>query len=134
MGSRNKSTKQISFAIAISLALIFLTIILLKTNQTTPEQLSSNVIIENDIQIIEIEAKAGGYYPKTIYAKRGMETKLKIFSKNSYGCEGDFKIPALKISQILPSNGTSEFDLGKLTNNILGTCSMGMYTFIIKTI
>lgn len=95
-------------------------------------EISSNVVIENNTQIITVTSQMGGYVPKIIYAKSTIPTVLKIESVNSYGCERAFRIPSLNISEELPNNGTTTFDLGSPQEDILGSCSMGMYTFIIK--
>ena len=63
-----------------------------------------------------------------------MQTVLEIESKNSYGCERAFRIPSFSISQELPTDGKTTFELGKPSKNITGTCGMGMYTFKINFI
>ena len=54
-------------------------------------------------------------------------------SEGAYGCERAFNIPDLNISEILPENGQTEFDLGTQAKGtkLLGVCSMGMYYFQI---
>jgi heme/copper-type cytochrome/quinol oxidase subunit 2 len=94
---------------------------------------SGAVTQEGGVQIITVTA-SGGYFPRAIAAKAGVPTKLRIVSQDSYGCESSFFIPSLNIGKRLPPNGTTEIDLGTLASgqSILGTCSMGMYTFTIK--
>ncbi len=88
---------------------------------------------ENGIQIINVIATSGGYFPAKITAKANKETILRLESQNSYGCERSFRIPALNITEILPQEGITEIDLGtpEKGKSILGSCSMGMYTFTI---
>ena len=83
-------------------------------------------------QIIEITA-SGGYYPESVDAKAGIQSILRIKSDNAYGCERAFRIPALGVSETLPINGFTDIALGSQQKGttILGTCSMGMYTFNI---
>ena len=94
--------------------------------------ISENVVMEGGIQKIKVISKMGGYSPKIIYAKSNTPSVLEIESINSYGCERAFRIPSLNISEILPTEGETTFDLGSPSEEILGTCSMGMYTFLIK--
>jgi hypothetical protein len=83
-------------------------------------------------QIIEVIA-SGGYSPRKIEAKADVPTILIMKSEGAYGCERAFNIPALKISEILPENGQTQFDLGIQAKGakLLGVCSMGMYSFQI---
>jgi len=84
-------------------------------------------------QIVEVTANSRGYSPKKIEAKAGIPTILIIKSEGAYGCERAFNIPDLNISEILPENGQTEFDLGTQAKGtkLLGVCSMGMYYFQI---
>lgn len=88
---------------------------------------------EGGRQIITVTA-SGGYFPRSISAKAGVPTTLRMISDKTYGCEASFSIPALGVSRRLPSSGTTEIDIGTLSSgkSLLGTCSMGMYTFTIK--
>jgi plastocyanin domain-containing protein len=96
--------------------------------------ISENVVMEGGIQKIKVISKMGGYSPKIIYAKSNTPSVLEIESINSYGCERAFQIPSLNIYEELPNNGKTLFELGSPNKDMLGTCSMGMYTFIIKFI
>jgi hypothetical protein len=83
-------------------------------------------------QMIEVTA-SGGYSPRKIDAKADIPTILIMKSEGAYGCERAFNIPALKISEMLPENGQTQFDLGIQAKGtkLLGVCSMGMYSFQI---
>lgn len=104
------------------------------SKQVKSESITSNVEMENGKQIINVISTGGGYSPRQIYAKANIETILRMNSQNSYGCERSFRIPDLKINQILPTEGFTEIPLGtpKEGEEIFGSCSMGMYTFTIN--
>lgn len=120
--------------IAIIAIFIFSSIGKKNNSSVKSETTSTAVTIENDTQIINVTALSGGYRPSKVIAEAGKKTVLRLESKNSYGCERSFRIPKLGMSKILPQNGVTEFDLGtpESGENILGTCSMGMYTFTIN--
>ena len=84
-------------------------------------------------QIVEVTASSGGYSPKKIEAKAGVPTILVMKSDGAYGCERAFNIPDLNISEILPENGQTQFDLGTHAKGttLTGVCGMGMYYFQI---
>lgn len=105
-----------------------------KQNTEVKAEATSAVTEENGKQIINVISRSGGYFPQQISAIAGKETILRMESKNSYGCERSFRIPKLNITKILPQEGITEIDLGKPEKGekVLGTCSMGMYTFTIK--
>lgn len=91
-----------------------------------------NVTIENGVQIIKITAR-GGYQPRQSLAQSGIPTVLRIDTNGTFDCSASIRIPALKISQILPQSGTTDIDLGSPTAGTLsGTCGMGMYSFEIN--
>ncbi|MBM3700383.1 MAG: hypothetical protein FJW68_05645 [Actinobacteria bacterium] len=98
-----------------------------------PGSKSSTIDLEGK-QIIEVNAVSGGYYPGSIKSKAGLPSVLRINSENSYGCERAFTIPQLKIKAILPINGITEIEIGEFEPGarLLGTCSMGMYSFVIE--
>ena len=78
-------------------------------------------------------ANSRGYSPRKIEAKAGVPTILIMKSDGAYGCERAFNIPSLNISEILPENGQTRFDLGTqaIGTKLVGVCSMGMYSFQI---
>jgi plastocyanin domain-containing protein len=135
MGNRNKFLTICALVIAI---LLIGGAVIIKNRSSNEEnseiQISSNVSIENGIQIIDIDVRSGYYAPRLTYANKDLPTKLRMNSVDSYGCERAFRIPSLNISSELPPDGLTEFELGRPTRSILGTCSMGMYTFLIKFI
>lgn len=124
----------LSVVISIVLVAFAISSINDKGDDEVKSETSTAVSREGDIQIISVTATNGGYYPKKIDAEANIPTLLRVDSKNSYGCERSFRIPKLNITEILPQQGTTEIDLGtpKEGESILGSCSMGMYTFTIK--
>lgn len=150
MGKQNKKIKNIiesnfksRIVVKIILAIIFISAVLLVSCKAAQSDTidsaaesntgnSVNVYISGDIQTIEVTAN-GGYFPEELNAKAGIESVLIIKSDNAYGCERAFRIPALGVNETLPINGITEVELGtqEKGTTILGTCSMGMYTFEI---
>lgn len=98
-----------------------------------PGSESSTIDLEGK-QVIDVKAVSGGYLPESINAKAATPSVLRIKSENSYGCERAFTIPQLKIRAILPINGITEIEIGEFEpgTRLLGTCSMGMYSFYIN--
>ena len=132
-----EGNKYTLIAILVSLSIILFSISLAnQSNEPNRENdiqgISSNVTIEDNIQTIRVVSRMGGYTPEIIFAQADIPTTLIMDSQNSYGCERAFRIPSLNISEILPTDGEVPFDLGSPKDDILGTCSMGMYTFMIK--
>jgi hypothetical protein len=99
---------------------------------TAVTETTSQAVNQANQQVIEVIA-SGGYSPRKIEAKAGVPTVLIMKSEGAYGCERAFNIPELKISEILPENGQTQFDLGTHAKGtkLLGVCSMGMYSFQI---
>ena len=129
-----------SIFLIVSITIAALVIMFALTNNDSKEQEKikgeniPSVYQEGDTQVIHVISTSGGYYPQNITAKANTKTILRMESKNSYGCERSFRIPELNVTEILPQQGISEFELGtpQKGETILGTCSMGMYTFMIK--
>jgi plastocyanin domain-containing protein len=84
-------------------------------------------------QLIEVNVK-GGYSPGRIDAKANTATTLRMKSLGTYGCERAFSIPKLGISKMLPSSGDTDIAIPAQAagTTLVGTCSMGMYTFSIN--
>lgn len=101
-------------------------------NQNPDISADSNIETSGDEQIIEVTA-SGGYSPRTINARAGIPTILRMKSDGAYGCERSFRIPKLGIQEMLPTDGNTDFDLGiqDKGTTLVGVCSMGMYSFKI---
>ncbi len=130
--------KNIVLIISIAIAALVIMFALSNNNKSQEKEIKGentpSVSQEGDIQVINVVSTAGGYYPQNITAKANTKTILRMESKNSYGCERSFRIPKLNVMEILPQQGISEFELGTPQKGdiVIGTCSMGMYTFNIK--
>lgn len=122
--------------LVVALVLIFIFSIQQSTVNTNSEISAENspqAIIDGSIQYVDVKAK-GGYSPSEIIAKAGVETVLRMNTQNTFDCGTAFTIPQLGVYKQLPVTGTTEFKLGarEKGEEIVGTCTMGMYVFTIK--
>lgn len=94
---------------------------------------SAQATIDGSVQYVDVKAKVG-YSPTEISAKAGVETILRMNTQSTFDCGTAFTIPQLGVYKQLPATGTTEFKLGVRTKGeeIVGTCTMGMYVFTIK--
>ena len=102
---------------------------------TVSHEVTSNVKIENGIQLVTI-AVGHGYSPTSTMAKSGLPTKILFQWKNAYGCESSIRIPSVQYSKNIEPNGSDMVDIGNQTINtsINILCSMGMYSANIEFI
>ena len=92
----------------------------------------ANVVIENGVQVVNIDAR-GGYSPRRSVAKAGIPTVVRFNTSGTYDCSASVTIPELRVRKFLPSNGSSDIDLGtREAGTLSGSCSMGMYPFSIE--
>ena len=108
-----------------------------KKAQNTPAANSSQVSVENPVemidgkQVIQIKAK-GGYFPMEITAEAGVPTILRVTTKGTFDCSSAIRVPSMDISEALPPTGETDIDLGTpKSGKLAGTCGMGMYPFEI---
>ena len=85
--------------------------------------------INNNFQEVNITVNGFGYQSDVKTIKIGVPVKLRVVTKNEFGCGRSFVIPSLNYSKVLPTTGITEITftpdrLGVLTYS----CSMGMYT------
>jgi plastocyanin domain-containing protein len=94
---------------------------------------AQNVEIRDGVQYITIDAK-GGYFPNTSTAKAGIPTKLIMKTKGTFDCSAAVSIRSVNFQKLLPQNGETEIDIGipKAGEPLRGTCSMGMYGFVVN--
>lgn len=94
---------------------------------------NSAVREEEGIQVIRIFAR-GGYSPRQVVAKAGKVTQLELVTKGTYDCTAAFAIPSLGYQKLLPPTGATRFDLPipAAGSRLVGVCSMGMYSFVVK--
>jgi Cu+-exporting ATPase len=127
--------KKIALSILLSTLIIAGAFIYTGNRKSAIENSGTNAIsakIENGIQIVDITAR-GGYSPRIVKAKAGIETTLRVATKETYDCSVSLVIPKLKYEKFLSSNGVEEIKIPaeKATGTINGLCSMGMYSFKI---
>ena len=129
-------SKIISIIITLGLAIGIGAVLLSDSNKETnlnTNQSGQNVEIKDGVQYITIEAK-GGYSPKVSTAKAGLPTKLIIETNSTYDCSSSLVIQSINYQKTLPQTGEEIIDLGIPNANtpLQGTCSMGMYSFLVK--
>lgn len=106
-----------------------------ESNVTDTVSNTSSAIDESGKQILALTAK-GGYSPKVITAKAGQATVLKVKTNNTFDCSSGLLISSLGVRKNLPSNGETAIEIPAQTagSEVKGTCTMGMYNFLIKFI
>lgn len=116
----------------ISIGFILFLVFSNKPSSSVTES-ETNSTIEGDVQFIDVTAK-GGYSPKAITAQAGKDTILRIKTQNTFDCSSAFTIPQLGVYKQLPTSGVTEFKLGvrEKDEELIGTCTMGMYSFEIQ--
>ncbi len=69
-------------------------------------------------------------------AKANMPTILRMNSKSTFDCSLALVIPKLGVNKMLPSSGTTDFQIAPqpVGSTINATCSMGMYSFQLRFI
>ena len=94
---------------------------------------TNNIAIENGTQIITIKAK-GGYSPRSMTAKAGLPTELRVDTNNTYDCSSALNIPSIGYRNYLPATGSTTIPLPpqKAGSTLRGICAMGMYNFTIS--
>jgi plastocyanin domain-containing protein len=101
--------------------------------ETASTQPGQNVEIIDGVQYITIDAK-GGYSPQTSSAQANIPTKLVVKTNGTYDCSAALVIRSVGYQKILPQTGEEIIDIGKQQEGVSlqGTCSMGMYNFVIN--
>lgn len=91
------------------------------------------VYVEEGKQVIEINAR-GGYFPRVVKAEAGVESVVRMRTKNTYDCSIALTIPDIGYSGFLPTNGVTDILIpsGEPGGKLIGSCSMGMYFFEIN--
>jgi plastocyanin domain-containing protein len=127
--------KGIIIALIIAVSLIGgALLIALGTNTSSGvTALASGVTMEGDTQIIDVTAK-GGYAPRNIEAKAGVNTVIRMETRSTFDCSAALTIPVLNVRKMLPPSGVTEFEVPpeKAVGTMRGVCSMGMYSFTIN--
>jgi plastocyanin domain-containing protein len=129
-------SKTIFFGSIFSIVLvggIILFSLLSRNNGSTPNGgASTNVSVVDGKQYIDVMAK-GGYSPRSIVAKAGMPTVLRVKTQGTFDCSSGLTIPKLKYQKNLPPTGVEEIPVSadQAQGTLQGMCSMGMYSFKI---
>ena len=90
-------------------------------------------VLEDGSQLITIMAR-GGYSPRQVTAKAGVETTLRMKTNGTYDCSSSLVIPSLNYETFLPPTGERDIQISasKANGTLDGLCSMGMYSFRIS--
>ncbi len=129
-------SKTIFFGSIFSIVLvggIILFSLLSRNNGSTPTGgASTNVSVVDGKQYIDIMAK-GGYSPRSIVAKAGMPTVVRVKTQGTFDCSSGLTIPKLKYQKNLSPTGVEEIPVSadQAQGSLQGVCSMGMYSFRI---
>jgi len=126
------------FAVGVG-AIIILGAIMLRekfidTQMAVPTQMTNNITMEGEKQVVMIDAK-GGYFPEVSVAKAGVPTIVRFNTTGTFDCSASVRIPHMHVSEVLPQSGTTDIDLGvQQVGPLEGSCGMGMYPFSITFI
>ena len=101
--------------------------------ESASTQSGQNVEIKDGIQYITIDAK-GGYSPRVSSAQADIPTKLIVKTNGTYDCSSALVIRSIGYQKILPQTGEEIIDIGtsQAGSSVQGTCSMGMYNFVVN--
>jgi sulfite exporter TauE/SafE len=81
------------------------------------------------VQIVNVEARSGGYVPSVVTAKAGSPIRLTFTTHNVFSCIRATTMPTLGKQLVLPQDGSGSVDLGVLAaGDYPISCSMGMYS------
>ena len=83
-------------------------------------------------QVIDISAK-GGYSPRKVLAKAGIQTILRVSTRGTFDCSASLIIPKLSYQKFLQPSGTEDIMIApeQAQGTLQGLCAMGMYNFQI---
>mgnify|MGYP003554926402 CR=1 FL=1 len=122
----------ITVALVIGLGIIFLSGSQNGT-ESASTQSGQNIEIRDGVQYITIDAK-GGYFPRVSAAQADIPTKLIVKTNGTYDCSSALVIRSIGYQKILPQTGEEIIDIGtsQAGSSVQGTCSMGMYNFVVN--
>ena len=83
---------------------------------------------------VVVYAKNDGYYPYESFANAGVPIMLRLKTNKTTSCSRSFIIPSLKIKALLDPTGEKLIEIPpqKAGTTLAYSCSMGMYTGVIK--
>ncbi len=126
--------KQIILSLLITVALIGGAVFFTRDN-SRESNLDGIASIEmvNGKQIINMSAK-GGYSPRIVNAKAGVDTIIKMKTEGTFDCSASLVIPEISYQKLLSPTGVEEILISKdkAKGTMQGLCSMGMYNFQIR--
>jgi uncharacterized protein len=86
-------------------------------------------------QQITIRAFDTYYAPARLTAQSGKALRIKLVTRDTFGCTRSFTIPAYNIRMFLPQSGEEYIDLPELPKGqVAFSCGMGMYTGVIDVV
>jgi len=93
--------------------------------------IASTPVISSDVVVY---AKNDGYYPYESYAIAGEPVTLRLMTNNTISCSRSFIIPSLNIKALLDATGEKVIEIPprEAGTTLAYSCSMGMYTGVIK--
>lgn len=93
--------------------------------------IASTPVISSDVVVY---AKNDGYYPYESYANAGEPVTLRLMTNNTISCSRSFIIPSLNIKALLDATGEKVIEIPpqEAGTTLAYSCSMGMYTGVIK--
>jgi sulfite exporter TauE/SafE len=88
-------------------------------------------VVSSDVVVY---ANNDGYYPYESYALAGQPVTLRLLTNNTISCSRSFTIPSLNIKALLDASGEKIIEIPpqKAGTTLAYSCSMGMYTGVIK--
>jgi len=128
-----KFNSKIFLSIVAMLLLIGLTLVITNKPNTNTDQNQQKVEIIDGVQYITINA-GGGYFPRVTQAEAGIPTKLIVKTNGVFDCSAALTIRSINYQKVLPQTGEEVIDIGIPVAGVpfSGTCSMGMYSFLIN--
>jgi plastocyanin domain-containing protein len=128
-----KFNSKIFLSIVAMLLLIGLALVITNKPNTSTYQNQQKVEVIDGIQYITINA-GGGYFPRVTQAEAGIPTKLVVKTNGVFDCSAALTIRSINYQKVLPQTGEEVIDIGTPVAGVpfTGTCSMGMYSFVIN--
>jgi len=127
--------KHLIIGFVTAFVIVGISVMALLTNKGSATSDTTRVLTEipEGAQVAEITAR-GGYFPSQIVLDADVPTVLRVSTNNTFDCSLALRIPKLKYSEFLPSNGVTEIIIPAQSagTTIEGLCSMAMYRFALK--
>jgi sulfite exporter TauE/SafE len=93
---------------------------------------TGEVEVVNGAQELTINVTGQGYSPNMFTVESGQPIRLRLVSRETYGCALAFYVPSHNILQVLPATGTTFIELpAQQPGRVDFMCSMGMYRGVI---